>query len=144
MQSVGIADPLCNSPFIICITFFLYSSASLRFHSFLRYGTAQRNRSVTCRLLVLSIVDLIFSFRTWHTRTLEETRFFSESPKQLDNPRAFFFSFFKLSDSFDLNGINAMLLNSNPRKSRICISYLSLNMHFRSLYLFKNSLNESK
>ncbi|KAG5619776.1 hypothetical protein H5410_004994, partial [Solanum commersonii] len=37
-----------------------------------RYGTASQNRSTTRRLL-LSIADLIFSFRAWHTRTLGKT-----------------------------------------------------------------------
>uniref|UniRef100_M0ZKF6 Uncharacterized protein n=1 Tax=Solanum tuberosum TaxID=4113 RepID=M0ZKF6_SOLTU len=37
-----------------------------------RYGTPSRNRSVTRRLLI-SIVDLIFSFRARHTETLGKT-----------------------------------------------------------------------
>ncbi|WMV40783.1 hypothetical protein MTR67_034168 [Solanum verrucosum] len=43
------------------------------FCNFGRYGTASRNRSVTRRHL-LSITDLIFSFRAWHTRTLGEAK----------------------------------------------------------------------
>uniref|UniRef100_M1DI91 Uncharacterized protein n=1 Tax=Solanum tuberosum TaxID=4113 RepID=M1DI91_SOLTU len=71
-QLVGIADPLGNLPFGLVHCLSALSFNNFKFCNVGRWSTASRNRSATRRLL-LYLVDSIFSFRAWHTRTLGET-----------------------------------------------------------------------
>ncbi|WMV41546.1 hypothetical protein MTR67_034931, partial [Solanum verrucosum] len=70
---VRITDPLGDLPFGQFHRLFALAFSIFKFCIFGRYGTASRNHSVT-RLLLLSITDLIFSFRAWHTGILGEAK----------------------------------------------------------------------
>ncbi|KAG5630364.1 hypothetical protein H5410_002081 [Solanum commersonii] len=72
-QLIVIADPLGDPPFglVHCLSALAFSK--FKFCNFGRYSTALRNYSPTRRLL-LSIADLIFSFRAWYIGTLGETK----------------------------------------------------------------------
>uniref|UniRef100_M1DB01 Uncharacterized protein n=1 Tax=Solanum tuberosum TaxID=4113 RepID=M1DB01_SOLTU len=64
-----IADPLSDPPFGQFHGLFPLAFSNFKFCNFRRYSTA----SQTVRRLLLSIADLIFSFKAWYTGTLCET-----------------------------------------------------------------------
>ncbi|KAG5571358.1 hypothetical protein H5410_061124, partial [Solanum commersonii] len=99
----GISDP----PFGQFYYHFALAFSIFKFCNFRRYSIASRNRSTTRRLL-LSIADLIFSFRVWHTGALGETGHSATCPM--------------LSCSFLLISVHAFFRNPNTLKSRIYIT----------------------
>ncbi|WMV58516.1 hypothetical protein MTR67_051901, partial [Solanum verrucosum] len=124
----GIGDP----PFGQFQHLFALAFSIFKFYNFGRYRIAWQNCSTTRRLL-LSIADLIFSFRVWHTGALGETLAIRRLDNGLGDPQAFFSSFFQLPCSFLLISVHALFLNPNTLKSRIYISYWHKNMHLRTL-----------
>ncbi|WMV59044.1 hypothetical protein MTR67_052429, partial [Solanum verrucosum] len=68
---VGIVNQLVDPPFGQFHCLFSLAFSILKFYNFGRSNSASWNRSVT-RQLLLSLADLIFSFRASHTRTLGE------------------------------------------------------------------------
>ncbi|KAG5610622.1 hypothetical protein H5410_021903, partial [Solanum commersonii] len=81
---VGIADSLGDPPFVLVHPLSALSFSNFKFYNIGRWSTASRNYSATCRLL-LSIADLIFSFKAWHTGTLGKTIAFHATQDSIMN-----------------------------------------------------------
>ncbi|WMV41067.1 hypothetical protein MTR67_034452, partial [Solanum verrucosum] len=73
VQLVGIANPLGDPSFGQVHRLSALAFSKFKFCNFGRYRTASRNCLATRRLLI-SIADLIFSFRAWHIGTLGKTK----------------------------------------------------------------------
>ncbi|WMV30259.1 hypothetical protein MTR67_023644, partial [Solanum verrucosum] len=72
VQLVGITDPLSDPPFSLVHRLSVLAFSKFKFCNFGRYSTASRNYLAT-RQLLLYLAGSIFSFRAWHTGTLDET-----------------------------------------------------------------------